>query len=102
MSIKKQYLKSKPLCKVTFRVPKEEATGAKTVRLIGDFNNWNTLATPMVSHKNGAFTKTIDLDLNKEYQFRYLKDDLIWENDPEADKYLYCSYGACENSVIVV
>ncbi len=56
----------------------------------------------MVCHKNGTFTKTIDLYLNKEYLFRYLKDDLKQENDPEADKYQYCSYDACENSVIVV
>ena len=32
MSIKKQYLKSKGLCKVTFAVDKKMANGAKNVR----------------------------------------------------------------------
>ena len=33
MSIKKQYLKSKDRCKVSFRVPKAAAPGAKTVHI---------------------------------------------------------------------
>ena len=39
MAIKKQYLKSKPVCKVTFSVPAKEAT---KVAVVGDFNEWNT------------------------------------------------------------
>ena len=35
MAIKKQYLKSKPVCKVTFSVPAKEAT---KVAVVGDFN----------------------------------------------------------------
>ena len=38
MSIVKQYLKSKPACKVTFTVPAKEA---KQVVIAGDFNDWN-------------------------------------------------------------
>ena len=38
MAIKKQYLKSKPVCKVTFSVPAEEA---KKVAVVGTFNEWN-------------------------------------------------------------
>ena len=42
MSISKKFLKSKPVCKVTFTVGKEMADGAESVALLGEFNNWNT------------------------------------------------------------
>jgi 1,4-alpha-glucan branching enzyme len=102
MSIKKQYLKSKLICKVTFKLPKEAAGSAKTVHVVGDFNGWSAYADRMKSLKNGAFTATIDLELNREYQFRYLIDGKNWENDLNADKYVTTIYGDSENSVVVV
>jgi len=56
--IKKQYLKSRPICKVTFRLPREGALTAETVTLTGEFNDWDKLATPMKRHKNGDFMDT--------------------------------------------
>ena len=55
MSLKKQYLKSKPVCKVTFSMNKEAVSGAGKVDLLGEFNNWNT-AEPvkMKMLKNGS------------------------------------------------
>jgi len=52
--------------------------------------------------KSGVFTLESQLESNKEYQFRYLIDENIWENDWAADKYVRSEYGNCENSVIVV
>ena len=101
MSFKKQYLKSKPVCKVTFRVPKESARDARTIHLVGEFNQWDIHATPMRHLKNGDFTATLDLEIGTEYQFRYLFDETYWENDWEADKYVPTLYGDCENSVVV-
>jgi len=100
MSVKKQYLKNKSQCKVTFRVQKE-GDGAKEMCVVGEFNQWNKNATPMKSHKDGTFTATVDLDPNKKYQFRYLADGVSWLNDAEADTYIHCPYGNCENSVII-
>ena len=89
MSIKKQFLKSKPVCKVTFRVEKDAAKTANKIFLVGDFNNWDNKATPMKKLKNGDFTQTVELDTsNPEYQFRYLNDQGDWENDTHADKYI--------------
>lgn len=85
MSIKKQYLKSKPVCKVSFKVSAKEANGAKKVQILGDFNNWNEKAAPMKSLKSGDFTQIINLEAGKEYQFRYLMDSKIWANDVAAD-----------------
>jgi 1,4-alpha-glucan branching enzyme len=102
MSIKKQYLKSRPVCKVTFRLPKKAAGSAKAVHIVGEFNDWNIYATPMRGLKSGEFAVTLDLDIDREYQFRYLIDDQVWENDWDADKYLPTPFGDVENSVVIV
>jgi len=100
MSFRKQYLKSRPVCKVTFNYLPEET--AKTGYLVGDFNNWNTSANPMRRFKNGKFTISLDLALGKEYQFRYLLDGERWENDPNADKYIPVPDLNTKNSVVAV
>jgi 1,4-alpha-glucan branching enzyme len=101
VSLRKQYLKTRPVCKVTFTLPRQVAGLANTAYLVGDFNDWNVNATPMKRLKNGAFAATLALRRNTEYQFRYLLDGERWENDWKADKYVPNAYGS-ENSVIVV
>lgn len=101
MSFKKQYFKTKPFCKVTFTVPKQLAAFAKTVHLVGDFNDWNKSITPMKRLKNGSFTATLYLTPDCEYEFRYLLDGVTWENDPQADKYVSNVYGS-DNSLVAV
>ena len=102
MTIEKKYLKTKPICKVRFVLEKEEAVGVKKVNLVGDFNNWDKKANLMKKQKNGRFVITIDLDKNKEFEFRYLIDDETWQNDSSADKYNRSYVGDAENSVVVV
>lgn len=103
MSLSKKYLKSKPICKVTFTVPKEHANGAKKVALVGEFNDWN-LKKPikMKALKNGSFKTTIDLEKDQSYQFRYIIDGDRWENDHEADSYVPTGISNEENSVVTV
>jgi len=101
MSIKKRFLKSKAVCKVTFRLPKEAAQGAETADLVGDFNDWDA-STPMRKLKDGAFTVTLDLEAGRAYQFRYLVDGTKWENDRQADRYVPSPYPGAENSVVEV
>lgn len=102
MSIKKQFLKSKPLCKVTFRISEKIGTSAKMAHLVGEFNGWSFLATPMRRLKSGAFTATLDLNQGREYQFRYLLDKKTWKNNAEADKFAPTPFGDSDNSVIVL
>jgi 1,4-alpha-glucan branching enzyme len=102
MSIKKQYLKNKPVCKVTFRISKEVGNLTGTAHVVGEFNNWDSFSTPMKKLKTGAFTTTLDLEKGREYQFRYLLDNKIWENDGDADKYVPTPFGDCENSVVAL
>ena len=102
MGIKKKYLKTKPVCKVTFTLPKEATKRAKTVFIVGDFNEWKPKATPMTRLKNGSFATVLDLPVGQEYQYRYLISGKRWENDWAADKYVPSCYGDVENSVVIV
>ncbi len=102
MSIKKQYLKSKTVCKVTFTLPKDMAMSAENVYLVGDFNGWNPEANPMKRRKDGAFDITVNLEKDREYQFKYLLNGHIWENDDSADRYVRSPYGDTDNSVVAV
>lgn len=102
MSIRKQYYKDKPLCRVTFSLPKEAAYSAMHAHLVGEFNNWNIYATPMKKLEDGSFTVNLDLLCGRDYQFRYLINESTWENDWKADKYVPSPLGACDNSVVVV
>ncbi len=38
---------TKNVCRVTFIFPREAAPDAKSVSIVGDFNNWNIHANPM-------------------------------------------------------
>ena len=102
MSFTKQYLKSKPVCKVTFRVPAEAAKDANSVHIVGDFNSWDIYAIPLQKLRDGTFKVTLELEPNHEYQFRYLINENTWENDWNADKYVPTPFGNSENSVVVV
>jgi 1,4-alpha-glucan branching enzyme len=102
MALKKQYLKSKAICKVTFKLSKMQAQAADSVRLVGDFNEWNLSSAPMKKLKDGGFTTTVNLAKDTQYQFRYLLDDKSWENDWEADAYTPSPVSFSENSVVQV
>jgi DNA-directed RNA polymerase omega subunit len=100
--IKKEYLEGGKLCKVTFRLPSMAAPGAKSVCIVGDFNDWNTHANPMKRQENGDFEISLKFEPKKEYQFRYFIDESKWENDWNADKYVKSLLGDSDNSVVVV
>jgi len=102
MSLQKRYLKSRPLSKVTFRLPAEAVPAGAMVHLVGDFNDWDAAATPMSQLKSGEFKVTIDLPVGQEYEFRYLINGRVWENDWAADKYAPSGLGVEENSVVAV
>jgi 1,4-alpha-glucan branching enzyme len=102
MAFKKQYLKSKSVCKVTFKLSKEQAHDANVVRLVGDFNQWDLSSPPMKKLKDGGFTTTINLNKDSQYQFRYLLDDKAWENDWDADSYIPSPISFADNSVVQV
>jgi len=99
MSIKKQFLKSKPVCKVTFKVSKEMAGEASKVNLAGEFNNWNETSDELNTLKDGSFSLTLDLETGRSYAFRYLLDGSQWINDEAADRYQNSGFNS-QNSVV--
>jgi len=103
MSISKKYLKSKPVCKVTFRIPPEIGVNHKKANVLGSFNDWNKVSHRMKKLvKDASFSLTVDLEVGKEYEFKYLLDDTVWINDNDAEKQVETHFGDSSNSVISV
>jgi 1,4-alpha-glucan branching enzyme len=97
MAITKQYLKSKPVCKVTFTVPTE---GAKTVSVLGSFNDWDEQkAVKLKKLKDGSFRGAVNLGKDNSYEFRYLVDG-TFTNDAQADALAWNDFAGAENSVL--
>ena len=89
-------MKTKPVCKVTFTVPAEDA---KKVAVVGDFNNWNPKGTLLKKLKNGTFKGTVDLPKETTYEFRYLVDG-AYINETEADRDQWNDFAGAENAVL--
>ena len=100
MGIRKQFLKSRPVCKVTFDIPQTVGNDAEDAHVVGEFNDWSPSETPMRRLKDGTFRATVELSAGRTYQFRYLLGNAHWENDPDADGYLPTPFGDSHNSVI--
>ena len=100
MALNKSFSKEANTCKVTFIVSKEAAQGAKTINLAGDFNCWSSTDTPLKQDADGNFSVTLELPVDKEFQFRYLLDGCRWENDWKADKYIPAPFSNADNSVL--
>lgn len=98
MAISKQYLKTKPICKVTFTLPVEDA---KNVAVVGDFNNWNPKKGTLKKLKNGTFKATFDLPMEQTYEFKYIVDG-AYVNEPEADRYQWNDFAGSENAVLIL
>jgi 1,4-alpha-glucan branching enzyme len=99
MSIEKKFLKSKPVCKLKFRLAGHDVEGARSVAVAGEFNDWSADQLPLKQAKDGSWSASLDLEANRDYQFRYVINGTEWMNDPEADWYVPNGLNA-ENSVI--
>ena len=102
MSLKKQYLKNKPICKVTFQIVEPKSNLARKAQVLGDFNGWSTGSAPMKRLKNGAFSLTMNLETGREYAFRYLLDGVVWQNETDADGTAPTPFGDSVNSKITL
>ena len=98
MSIKKQFVKTKPVCKVTFSV---EAKEANVASVVGDFNNWNSELGELSKLKNGTFKGVFDLPKDASYEFKYVVDG-TFVNEPESDSFKWNDFAGAENGVLEV
>ena len=98
MAIKKQFVKTRPVCKVTFSVDAKEAT---TAVVIGDFNNWDPKEGELKKSKAGVFKGVFDVEKDASYEFKYVIDG-AFVNEPEADSFKWNDFAGAENSVLEV
>jgi len=96
--MKKKAIKNSRKVSVTFEMPAE--IEAKTLALVGDFNDWQENATMLKRKKDGTWAKTLRLEPGT-YAFRYLADGTTWHNDWAADRYEPSGMGE-DNSIVVV
>ncbi|RXG18445.1 AMP-activated protein kinase-like protein [Leeuwenhoekiella aestuarii] len=94
MPITKQFLKSKPECKVTFTVLDTEAN---SIAVAGDFNDWEKAELKKL--KNGSFKGAMNIPVDSTYEFKYSVDG-EWVNEPEADGFKWNEFAGAENSVL--
>jgi 1,4-alpha-glucan branching enzyme len=99
--LKKQYVKSRNVYKVTFRLAIHEQPDfpVKSVHLVADFNDWSFTAMPMEALKNGDFKLTVELKPGNKHEFRYLLNNEKWYNEWEADEYILGDFGK-DNCVV--
>jgi hypothetical protein len=60
---------------------------ANQIYVVGDFNQWDTNATPMRQERDGLWRATVDLLCGRCYEFRY-RVDSEWWTDLRADRCL--------------
>lgn len=75
------------------------APEAKEVSLVGDFNQWNSMANPMKKDKKGTWKVTLSLEPGR-YEYRFIADG-SWENDPSCSCCVANEFGG-ENCVRIV
>ncbi|RYF83871.1 MAG: hypothetical protein EON98_09890 [Chitinophagaceae bacterium] len=95
--IQKTYFKTKDYCKVKFSLTPENA---ETVAIVGLNDDWKNLVE-MKRKKDGTFACEISLPKNSQHEFKYLVNEELWLNEPEADLESRNSFGTV-NSVIVL
>ena len=93
--VQKTYYKTKDYCKVKFVTNFENA---ETIEIFGLNSDWQN-AISMSKKKDGNFACDITLPKNTSHEFKYLVNENIWLNDPEADGENQNVFGG-SNSVI--
>lgn len=75
--------------------------GTRDVRLVGDFNNWDTNGIPLFDRSNNGVWSTILSLPPGVYQYMYIVDGQTWVTDPTAEAYLDDGFGQ-RNAVLRV
>ncbi|MCX4821224.1 isoamylase early set domain-containing protein [Streptomyces sp. NBC_01142] len=68
---------------ITFVLPSDQPCG--NVSVVGDFNDWQPGAHPLVEREDGIRAVTLHLPSEQCYEFRYLAADNYWFDDEHAD-----------------
>jgi len=103
MPITKRYSQDKKLCQVEFILPYEISKNFSEICVVGDFNGWDPHHDKLAhSSIDGNACIKITLETGIEYCFKYLCDNEVWLNEPDADKQVKTFFGDSYNSVLVI
>lgn len=94
--VQKTYFKTKNYCKVKFVFTAEEA---ETVEILGLNSDWEN-SVLMSRKKDGSFSAEVSLPKDSTHEFKYLVNETLWLNEPEAETTPNV-YGG-ENSLITI
>ncbi len=95
--VQKTYYKTKDYCKVKFSFKTENA---ETIEILGLNSDWQK-SVIMSRKKDGSFSADVNLPKDSQHEFKYLVNEQLWINDPEADSEVPNVYGG-SNSVITL
>lgn len=76
------------------------APGARSVTLVGDFNGWDSSATPLSGSSSGLWSVALPLRPGR-HQYAFVVDGARWVADPAAPRALGDDFGA-PSSVVTV
>lgn len=93
--LKKRVFKTKDEVEITFEHSSEPQD---IVELVADFTNWQPVEMTY-SKKYKVFRTAIRLPKDSDFQFRYLINQQVWQNDHAADSYLMNPFGT-DNCVV--
>jgi hypothetical protein len=97
LMLQKTYYKTKDYCKVKFNFKPELA---ETVELLGLNSDWQN-SIIMSKKKDGSFSAEVNLPKDSKHEFKYLVNNSLWLNDPEADAEVPNVFGG-SNSVVTL
>ncbi|WP_448072731.1 isoamylase early set domain-containing protein [Georgenia yuyongxinii] len=69
--------------KVTFALPGNHLAG--TISVVGTFNDWTPGVHVLRRRSNGTISTTITVPAGSDVRFRYLGENGVWFDDPDAD-----------------
>ena len=95
--VQKTYYKTKDYCKVKFSF---QTDAAETIEILGLNSDWKN-SVIMSKKKDGSFSADVNLPKDSTHEFKYLVNETLWVNEPEADKEVPNAFGG-SNSVIVI
>jgi 1,4-alpha-glucan branching enzyme len=96
--IRKRHKRNSDIVRVTFALPEDDPRAKSSV--VGDFNDWDPEADPLVRRNNGTCSAVLRLKEGQRYHFRYRTQDGVWFNAGDADAYELNEMGE-ENGVLL-
>lgn len=76
------------------------APDARSVALVGDFNNWNRAATTLAPSEDGSWTASVALPPGR-HEYAFIVDGEHWMADPQATLTIHDDFGTASSIITV-